>query len=283
MARIVDGLAIANTIEARVKHVIERHKEAQPRLAVVLVGGRFDSRIYVRKKQQACERLGVGFELHTFPTDVSEGELLAKIIALNERSDVHGILIQLPLPNHLDVRRVVNVIKPEKDVDGFTPRNLGAIALGEELLAGCTAKAVIRILEHEKVELAGSDVAIVGHTILLGRPLCFMLLNRNATVTVCHKATKDLRAKLKDADVVISAAGKAGLVTADMVKEGAVVIDVGINRVGGKLCGDVAFEQVSKKAALITPVPGGVGPVTVACLMENVVNAFELQRGKHED
>ncbi len=249
-----------------------------PKLVVVLVGDDPASLVYVRNKRRACEKVGIEWEeIKLEPSEVST-ESIAKIVDdLNSRDDVHGILVQLPLPEHVYVPEIIKAICPYKDVDGFQAYNLGKMFLSEDFgwLAPCTPKGVLKILDHYGIDVHGMDAVVVGHSNHVGKPMSVMLLNRNATVTTCHIDTKNLKSHTERADLLVVAVGKAGLITADMVKEGAIVVDIGINRVDGKLVGDVDFDEVSKKASYITPVPGGVGLMTVACLMENTLLAYK--------
>jgi len=276
-AKIIDGSAIA-------KCMLEEAREAaaalekRPKLAVILVGGDPGSKIYVQKKQQACEQAGIVSEVFHFPDAVPERELLERVRKLNADKSVSGILLQLPLPPNLGRNRLLEAIDPRKDVDGFTPKNIGRLALGIEGMVSCTPMGIIKLIESTGAELRGKNCCIISHSIVVGKPLAQLLLNRDATVTVCHKYTKNLSEFTKKADILITAAGVPGLITAGMVKKGAVVIDAGIAKKGGKTAGDVDFEKVSAVAGFITPVPGGVGPMTVACLMHNTVNAALLQR-----
>ena len=253
-----------------------------PGLAAVLVGENPASQMYVRLKHSACARVGIRSENVVLPGDVTEEQLISKIEDLNRREDIHGILLQLPLPKGLDPRRPMMTIAPEKDVDGFHPVNMGALLLGAERLVPCTPKGIIYALERLGVTLEGTEAVIVGHSNVVGKPLAAMMLNRNATVQVCHVFTKDLKKHTKDADILVVAAGVPGLIKADMVKSGAYIFDVGINRVGDKTVGDVDFEAVKDIAAAITPVPGGVGPLTVAMVVNQTVQAAENQTADAE-
>ncbi len=274
MTVILDGRAVSAKILAQVK---DRAKKAglKPGLAAILVGANPSSMLYVRLKQKACDEAGFYSEKHVLPADAPEKDLIALIQKLNTSPKVHGILVQMPLPKHINVRNIVKAISPKKDVDGFHPYNNGAVMDGEELLVSATPKGIIQLLEDYGIILEGKDAVIVNHTIVLGRPLSMLLLNRNATVTVCNHKTRDLKKHTSKADILISGAGVPGLIKADMVKEGAVVVDAGISFVDGKTIGDVDFEEVKKKASHITPVPGGVGPMTVAALLENTLIAAE--------
>lgn len=257
-------------------------KSVQPRLGVILVGENSASLIYIKNKQKACERTGILWEEFRFGEDVQTEEVIEKIEELNRDISIHGILVQLPLPKHINTPLVIRAIDPQKDVDGFHAYNLGKMFLSSDFedLVPCTPAGIIKLLEEYQIPIEGQEVTVVGHSNIVGKPISTMLLNRNATVTTCHIFTKDLKEHTLNADILVVAVGKKGLITEDMVKEGATVIDVGINRLPeGKICGDVDFEKVEKKVKYITPVPGGVGPMTVACLMENVVKAAKRLAG----
>lgn len=281
---LIDGKALASDVEKEVKTRVEKLAAwgVVPGLAAVLVGENPASQMYVRLKHSACARVGIRSENVVLPGDVTEEQLISKIEDLNRREDIHGILLQLPLPKGLDPRRPMMTIAPEKDVDGFHPVNMGALLLGAERLVPCTPKGIIYALERLGVTLEGTEAVIVGHSNVVGKPLAAMMLNRNATVQVCHVFTKDLKKHTKDADILVVAAGVPGLIKADMVKSGAYIFDVGINRVGDKTVGDVDFEAVKDIAAAITPVPGGVGPLTVAMVVNQTVQAAENQTADAE-
>lgn len=250
-----------------------------PGLAVVLVGDDPASAVYVRNKKKACEKVGfVSFE-HALPASTPEKDLLTLVDTLNRDAAVSGILVQLPLPGHIDSDKVLRAIDPDKDVDGFHPMNVGRLVTGEALLKPCTPAGIIALLDYYKVGIEGKHAVVLGRSNIVGKPVSMLLLQRHATVTICHSRTHDLAAVARSADLLVAAIGKPEFVTADMVQEGAVVIDVGINRVDGKLVGDVAYAEVEKKASLITPVPGGVGPMTIAMLMENTLKAFKAANG----
>jgi len=277
-AKLIDGKKIASELEQSLKPRIEKLAEAgvKPCLAVIIAGDDGASKIYVGKKEEACGRLGIESRKTEFPENVSEGEIISEIEKLNSDPSVHGILVQLPLPEGIDTKKAIESIAPEKDVDGFTSANMGKLALGIERMPPCTPKGVIRLVESTGKKFEGARACVVGHGLAVGMPLSLMLKNRGCTVAVCDKHTQNLGQETKQAEILVACAGVPGLVGKEMVKEGAVVIDVGINRVQGKLCGDVAFEEVKEAAGYITPVPGGVGPMTVACLMENTVLAAEM-------
>ena len=281
-ATIMDGKLVA----AEVKHEVARrvnHLQQQgvrPWLSTVLVGDDPASATYLRAKHKACEEVGIKSENHHLPGDTPQDKLEALIDQLNHDDRVHGILVQLPLPKHLEEDRAIGKLDPDKDVDGLHPVNLGKLASGIEGLVPCTPKGVVRLLQHYKVTVSGSRVVIVNRSNLVGRPLTMLLLNRDATVTVCHSKTKDLASITREADILVSAIGRPEVrIGPNYVKHGSTVVDVAINRVDGKLRGDVDFEPVSRIVQNITPVPGGVGPMTVAMLLENTVQATALQAG----
>ena len=281
-AIVIDGKSLAATLRAAQKKAVESlaARGVQPGLAAILAGSDPASRVYVRNKARACEETGVRSEVHEFPESVSESALLACIDRLNADRAVHGILVQLPLPRHLDADRVLAAVSPVKDVDGFHAVNLGALLQGRSGFVPGTPAGVMRLLQHVGVAPAGKHAVIVGRSTIVGKPLALLLLQKDATVTICHTKTRDLAGVTRQADILIAAAGRAKLVTADMVKPGACVIDVGVNRLAdGKLAGDVDFAAVSEVAGSITPVPGGVGPMTVAMLIVNTVRAAELSLG----
>lgn len=279
LAKIIDGKSLAAAVRAAQKNAIDAlaARGVRPGLAAILVGNDPASRVYVRNKARACEETGVRSETHTLPEDIAETALLELVAQLNADPRVHGIVVQLPLPRHLDASRVLAAVSPKKDVDGFHAVNLGALLQGRPGFVPGTPAGVMRLLEHAGVPLAGKNATIVGRSTIVGKPLALLLLQKDATVTICHSKTRDLAATTRQADILVAAVGRAKLVTADMVKAGACVIDVGINRLAdGKLCGDVDFESVKAVAGSITPVPGGVGPMTVAMLIANTVHAAEL-------
>jgi methylenetetrahydrofolate dehydrogenase (NADP+)/methenyltetrahydrofolate cyclohydrolase len=279
-ARLLDGKTMAADIREQVqKRVRERLDDGlrRPGLAVVLVGQNAASQVYVRNKRNACEAVGFHSELHELPAGTTEDALLALIDTLNARDEIDGILVQLPLPPQIDAEKVTERILPTKDVDGFHPYNVGRLALRLPLLRPCTPRGVMTMLYRAGVQLEGLDAVIIGQSNIVGRPMALELLAARCTITVCHSRTKDLAAKARGADVLVAAIGKARFVPGDWVKPGAVVIDVGINRLpDGTLCGDVEFEAAAQNASWITPVPGGVGPMTVATLLENTLQAAEM-------
>jgi len=282
-AQILDGKAIAADVREMVKVQVEQRVaggQRPPGLVVVLVGENPASQVYVRNKQRACEDVGFKSELKRLPASTPQEELLGLIDELNAREDIDGILVQLPLPDQIDEETVTERILPTKDVDGFHPYNIGRLALRMPLLRPCTPKGVMTMLERTGVDLVGKDAVIIGQSNIVGRPMFLELLAARCTPTVCHSRTADLPAKVRGADIVVAAVGVAKFVEADWLKPGAIVIDVGINRLdNGSLCGDVDFDPVSQVAGWITPVPGGVGPMTVATLLENTLQAAELHAG----
>lgn len=276
MANILDGKQTAQKIRSKLKEKVDtlKNKGIIPKLAVIMVGEDIGSKIYVKNKSKACEEIGIEYEEYLLEEQTSMEELLDLINELNGREDVHGILLQSPIPKHLDINLAIKAISPEKDVDGFHPVNVGKLVLGQETFVSCTPFGVIKLLEEYNIEITGKNVVIVGRSNIVGKPLIQCLLNKDATVTVCHSKTENIKDITKRADIVIVAIGRANFLTADMVKENAVVVDVGINRnEEGKVCGDVDFENVSKIVSHITPVPGGIGPMTIAMLMHNIVKA----------
>ncbi len=277
--QIIDGKALSVKIRAAVKTEAEsfysKHGR-KPGLAVVLAGNDAASEIYVRNKIKGCEDTGIASFAYYFPDTVTEKELLTLVSALNEDGRVDGILVQLPLPKGIDEQKVLLSVSPDKDVDGFHPVNAGRLMLGEDCLSACTPSGCIELIKSTGVNISGLNAVVIGRSNIVGKPLALMLLKENATVTVCHSRTKDLKEIAAKADIVCAAIGRAGFVTADMVKPGAIVVDVGINRVDGKVCGDVDFAGVSAKASYITPVPGGVGPMTITMLLSNTVKAAVL-------
>ena len=276
MAVIIDGKNLAKEIREDLKIKCEELKEKgiNPKLAVIMVGDDKASQVYVRNKSKACDEIGIEFEEYLLDGNTKQEELIELIENLNKDKKIHGILLQSPIPEHLDINEAFRTIAPEKDVDGFNPVNVGKLCLNQDTFVSCTPYGIMKMFEAYDIDLTGKNVTIIGRSNIVGKPLIQCCLNKNATVTVCHSKTKDLKEHTKNADVVIAAIGKSKFVTADMIKQDAVVIDVGINRgEDGKLTGDVDFENVSQKASYITPVPGGVGPMTIAMLMNNVIKA----------
>ena len=279
MAQIIDGKELAKKIRQELKEEVIQ-KNLHPKLAVILVGNDEASKIYVRNKNRACEEVGIEFEEHLLPEETTMEELLGLINNLNDREDVSGILLQSPIPKHLNIKTAFETISPEKDVDGFNPINIGRLEINEPSFVSCTPYGVLKMLKEYKIEIEGKTAVVIGRSNIVGKPLIQLLLNKNATVIVTHSKTKNLEQYTKQADILVSAIGKAKYIKSEMVKEGATVIDVGINRdeKTGKVVGDVDFEEVSKKASYITPVPGGVGPMTIAMLMHNVVQAAKKKK-----
>jgi methylenetetrahydrofolate dehydrogenase (NADP+)/methenyltetrahydrofolate cyclohydrolase len=275
-ARIIDGKALAAQVRAAAKPAVERltARGLQPGLAVIIAGDDPASHTYVRNKIKACADTGVRSELHRLPGNTTQSELLDRVQALNADPRVHGVLVQMPLPKHIDSTRVLDAVSPEKDVDGFHPANLGALVAGLPGIAPCTPAGVMKMLASEGVTLQGRNAVVLGRSTIVGKPMALLLLQRDATVTICHSKTTRLAEVTRQADILVAAIGRAKFVTADMVKPGACVIDVGVNRLeDGKLAGDVDYAAVREVAGLITPVPGGVGPMTVAMLIHNAVHA----------
>lgn len=282
MAKLIDGKAISAEVKARVADETAHLKEQgiTPGLAVVLVGEDPASRIYVNNKKKACEAVGIYSEEYALPSETSQEELLDLIDTLNRKPEINGILVQSPLPGGLDETAVVDRIDLQKDVDAFHAKNVGLLTQGRPIFQPCTPAGIIELIRSTGTEIVGKHCVVIGRSDIVGKPMALLLLQNHGTVTICHSRTQDLSSMTKQADILVSAVGKAKFVTADMVKEGAVVIDVGMNRTeDGKLCGDVDFEQVEPLASYITPVPGGVGPMTIAKLLENTVTAAKLQNG----
>lgn len=281
MSRLIDGKVISAAVKERVKNEVAQlnEKGITVGLAVIIVGEDPASKIYVANKKKACEALGIVSEEYALPESTTEEELLRLIDTLNAKKSINGILCQLPLPRHLDEKRIINAISPEKDVDAFHPVNVGRIMIGDYDFVPCTPAGIMEMLAYENIETEGKRCVVIGRSNIVGKPMAMLLLHKNGTVTICHSRTKNLKEICLGADILVAAVGKAKFVTADMVKEGAVVIDVGMNRENGRLCGDVDFEAVKDKASAITPVPGGVGPMTIAMLMQNTLTAAKRQNG----
>ena len=280
MAIIIDGKELAKKIRANLKIECEelKKKNIKSKLAVIMVGEDPASKVYVRNKSKACEDVGIEYEEYLLDSKITQKELIELIEKLNNDKTVNGILLQSPIPSNLDVNEAFRTISPQKDVDGFNPVNVGKLVLNQDTFVSCTPYGIMKMFEEYDIDLTGKNVVILGRSNIVGKPLIHCCLNKNATVTSCHSKTQNIAQKAKEADVLISAIGKANFVTADMVKDGAVVIDVGINRLdNGKITGDVDFESVKEKASYITPVPGGVGPMTIAMLMNNVIKATRRQ------
>ncbi len=282
MAKLIDGKAVSSAVRERVKTQAAEltAKGIQPGLAVIIVGDDPASRVYVNNKKKACAETGIYSEEHALPADTTQDEILALVKSLNGRSDINGILCQLPLPKHLDEKAVIEAIDPKKDVDAFHPSNVGRIMIGDYHFLPCTPAGVMELLASANIDVCGKNCVIIGRSNIVGKPMSMLLLHKNGTVTICHSKTKNLSEITRQADILVAAVGIAKFVKADMVKPGAVVIDVGMNRdENGKLCGDVDFAQVEPLAEYITPVPGGVGPMTIAMLMQNTIMAAKLQNG----
>lgn len=274
MMQTLDGRKVANALLNELKE-----EGVSAKLVVILVGADPASEVYVGHKERACKKIGMESEIVRLPADVSQDELIAKIESLNEDDSVNGIIVQLPLPKHIESPKVIKAINPYKDVDGFHAYNVGKMALSKDFedLASCTPKGITKILDFYDIDVSGMDAVVIGRSNIVGKPMGLMLLNRNATVTVCHSRTKDLAFYTKQADLIVVAVGIPEFLKGDMIKEGAIIIDVGIHRKDGGLVGDVDFESVKDKVSAMTPVPGGVGPMTVACLLANTVTAAKKQ------
>ena len=277
--KIIDGKLISAAVKERVAKSVEQLKEqgVTVGLAVIIVGEDPASKVYVKNKKKACEALGIISEEYALPENTTQKELLDLIHELNNKKSINGILCQLPLPEHLDEKIIINSISPQKDVDAFHPYNVGRIMIGDYDFVPCTPAGIMEMLEHENISVEGKRCVVIGRSNIVGKPMGMLLLHKNGTVTVCHSKTRDLKDICLQADILVAAVGRPKFVTQDMVKEGAVVIDVGIHRTPNGLCGDVDFENVSKKVSAITPVPGGVGPMTIAMLMQNTLTAAKRQ------
>lgn len=279
MFKLIDGKAHSAALRAQIKERACAFKAANGKdvgLAVVLVGNDPASQVYVRNKIKGCEEAGIKSFAYYLPDDTSQEEVEELVCSLTENVDIHGILVQLPLPKHLDADKILKLIPKEKDVDGFCEENIGNLCLSRDCLVACTPNGVMQMLKREGIEIKGKRAVVIGRSNIVGKPMAMLLLNADATVTVCHSKTQNLAKICAEADVLVAAIGKAKFVTADMVKDGAVVVDVGMNRdADGKLCGDVDFENVKGKCSYITPVPGGVGPMTITMLLYNTVTAAE--------
>lgn len=275
---LLDGKRIAAEIRQELYGEVSKMKQ-KPSLAVILVGNNSASEVYVKGKIKACEEVGLHSYSYRLPENSTQKEVEKLVSSLVKKKEINGILVQLPLPKALDADKILNLIPPEKDVDGFSPLNFGKVALGEKGVSACTPRGVIELLSRYNIGIAGKHAVIVGRSKIVGRPLAMLLLNQDATVTICHSKTQNLKEECFRADILIAAIGRERFITADMVKDGAIVVDVGINRAeDGKLYGDVDFENIKDKAAYITPVPGGVGPMTIAMLLKNTVEAARKQQ-----
>lgn len=277
-AKVISGREVAETIlttDLKNKVLELNKKNIKPKLIVMLVGDMKASASYVAQKEKFAVKAGIESNIMRFEATVTEKEILSQIDNINNDKSIHGVIVQLPLPDHISVTQVLNRIDPSKDVDGFTPTNVGKLFLGEETLVSCTPKGIMQMLASTGTDLSGKNVTVVGRSNIVGKPVAILCLQQNATVTICHSRTKDLNSKLADADIIIVAVGIPKFINGDQIPKGAIVIDVGIHNIDGKLCGDVDFESASQKASAITPVPGGVGPMTVCALIENTIIAAE--------
>ena len=282
MAKILSGKTVSQRIKDELKKEVSelKQKNINPGLAVIIVGDDPASRVYVNNKKKACEEIGIYSEEYALPENTSEEELLSLINELNNKKEINGILVQLPVPKQINEETIINAIDPKKDVDAFHPVNVGKIMVGNFDFVPCTPAGVMELIAESGIDVAGKECVVVGRSNIVGKPQAMLLLHKNGTVTICHSKTKNLKEKTKQADILIAAVGKPNFITGDMIKEGAVVIDVGINRIADKkLVGDVDFESAERVAGAITPVPGGVGPMTIAMLMKNTVKAAVIQNG----
>ncbi len=282
MSNIINGKEVSANVKAEIKKEVAvlKEKNIEVGLTVVIVGNNSASRVYVNAKKKACEETGVNSYEYALPEETTQQELVELVKKLNKDENVNGILVQLPLPKHIDENAIINTITPDKDVDAFHPVNVGKIMIGDYSFLPCTPAGVMELIKSTGVTIAGKECVVVGRSNIVGKPMSMLLLHQSGTVTICHSKTKDLKAACKRADILIAAVGVPNLITADMVKEGAVVIDVGMNRLdNGKLCGDVDFENVKEVAGYITPVPGGVGPMTIAMLMKNTLTSAKIKNG----
>ena len=280
MATIISGKEVSAKVksEAKAKTLELKNKGIEIGLAVVIVGDDPASRVYVNNKKKACEEVGFNSYEYALPAETTEAELLALVDKLNKDDKINGILVQLPVPKHINETAIINAISPDKDVDAFHPVNVGKIMIGDYAFLPCTPAGVMELIDSTGVEIAGKSCVVIGRSNIVGKPMSMLLLHRSGTVTICHSKTKNLKEICANADILVAAVGRPNFVTGDMVKEGAVVIDVGINRLeNGKLCGDVNYEEAEKKAAFITPVPGGVGPMTIAMLMKNTLTSAMIK------
>ncbi len=276
---VLNGKELAKKIQSKIKEDVELLKKASitPGLAVIMIGDDPASQVYVKKKAEACKEVGIYSIVHEMPENIKEEAIIDTIKLMNENQNINGILVQLPLPSDVNQTKILESIDPKKDVDGFHPYNMGRLSLNLDSFVPCTPLGVMKIFQEYNIDVKGKDVCIVGASNIVGKPMAALLLNEFATVDICHIYTKDLKEHTKRADIIIVAVGKAGLITKDMVKDGAIVIDIGINRLeNGKLVGDVDYENVAPKCSYITPVPGGVGPMTIAMLLSNTIKATKL-------
>lgn len=280
---LIDGRAVASRLRARLKEEVkglQAEKGITPGLGVILVGEDPASKVYVGMKEKACKEIGIRSYVYRLPQDTSEEEILRLIDYLNKNPEVNGILVQLPLPGHVSTEKVLESLSPDKDVDGFHPYNVGRLVAGNPSFIPCTPLAIIKLLDEYGIPIEGKEAVVVGRSNIVGKPISLLLLQRNATVTICHSRTRDLPAVIHRAQILVVAVGRARMVKGEWIREGAVVIDVGVNRLeDGSLCGDVDFREASKRASFITPVPGGVGPMTITMLLHNTIQAARLQMG----
>ena len=279
MYKLIDGKKVSEELRQELKEEISK-LDKKPELVVILIGEDPASKVYVNTKERKCKEVGIISHKYELSEDISEKEVLNLIDKLNKNPNINGILVQMPLPKHISSSKIMEAVIPEKDVDGFNPKNIGDMVLGKSGLRSCTPKGVIKLLKYYNINLEGKDIVVIGKSIIVGTPMALLLLEEDATVSVCHLKTKDLESYTKKADIVVSATGKKHLITSEMIKEGAVVIDVGTIKENGKLYGDVDFDNVKDKTSYITPVPDGVGPMTIACLLENTLMAYKLQKEK---
>jgi len=281
---LLDGKKLSDIIQQDIKLEVDKlsRQNASVGLSVILVGDDVASKSYVKMKAKACERCGIKSTIHYLSKDISQNELLAIIDSLNKNDDIHGILVQLPLPKSINENIILNAVRYDKDVDGFSPFNTGSLLIGDDCFAPATPAGIIRLLEHYDIALESKNITIIGASNIVGKPLVSLFINANATVSVCNIHTKDVSEFTKNADIVCVGVGVANLLKADMIKDNAIIIDIGINKINGKIVGDVDFDNVSKKSSYITPVPGGVGPMTIAMLLENTIKAHKaLTKGKN--
>ena len=274
MATLLDGKKLSQKIISQLKEDIQKLKKLPPGLAVILVGDNPASKIYVSKKEKTAKELGMYSEVHRLPRAASEKEILSLIQFLNESPKIHGILVQMPLPPHIQTQFILNAVSPHKDVDGFHPFNLGRLMMGDPLFIPCTPQGIMELLKEYHIDVAGKKAVVVGRSLIVGKPMAHLLLSQNATVTICHSKTKNLEEECQTADILIAAIGQPHFIKNSLVKKGAVVVDVGMNRLKDKIVGDVDFDTVQEKVSYITPVPGGIGPMTIAMLLKNTYKAF---------
>lgn len=278
MAIILDGKKVSNQIYTELKNKIDNEK-IKAKLAVIHIGDDEPSKIYIRNKNKVCKQLGIDFVEYKFESSITENELISLITKLNKDSSISGILLQNPLPSSIDAKNVFKIINPKKDVDGFNPINIGKLVIGDPLFIPCTPNGIIKLLEYYNINIEGKKVVILGRSNIVGKPLVQCLLNKNATITICHSKTQNLKSETKQADILISAVGKPKFIKLDWIKKDTIIIDVGINRdSNGEICGDIDFDNVKEKASYITPVPGGIGPMTIAMLMQNTIIAATINK-----